>query len=333
MELVVGAGRLDRRVSGADELLIAYREDSGSEYLDHRPNAPADVLVAEDLAVTTLINSRFGMAAFRSLARQGGEIDLAVLPEVPLEKTCTEEREQVARLVATVAGWPGFAASTATKVLHKKRPRLIPILDNQAIFGAYMNPRWPKAPSLTDSVKAQARIAEALDWIAFDLTRHENARVWPALEEREPSRSRIQLFDSVWWMHFRGVEPVERREPRQTETRRTSERATERLSGPHGSGDAVLVFADNDDGYLAWLDAHPVGFVLNSFRNPKPTYLKLHRASCGRIRGVPPRGGAWTSPYIKICSGQRAEIEAWAVDAAHGAVSPCKWCFAEGLGE
>ena len=120
-----------------------------------------DSLVAEDLAVTTLINSRFGIAAFRSLALHGGEVDLRELPDVPLERTTDEERDQVARLIATVAGWTGFAASVATKVLHKKRPRLIPILDNQAIFGAYMNPRWPQAPSLAESVKALPRIREA----------------------------------------------------------------------------------------------------------------------------------------------------------------------------
>jgi hypothetical protein len=293
VELVFGGGRLDRRISGADELLLAYREDSGSEYLDYQPNTRADVLVAEDLAVTTLINSRFGMAAVRSLARQGGEIDLAVLPEIPLEETSKEEREQVARLVATVAAWPGFAASVATKVLHKKRPRLIPILDNQAIFGAYMNPRWPQTPSRADSVKAQARINEALDWIAFDLTRRENARVWLALEQREPSRSRIQLFDSIWWMHFRQVEPAGRPEPPQTEMR-ASERATERVSAALESGDAVLVFADNDDGYLAWLDSHPTGFVLNSFRRPKPTYSSCTAPPAAAYRA--PRHAAELGP-------------------------------------
>ena len=51
-----------------------------------------------------------------------------------------------------MASWDGFAASVATKILHKKRPALIPILDNQAIFGAYMNPQWPSKPSRADSI-------------------------------------------------------------------------------------------------------------------------------------------------------------------------------------
>jgi hypothetical protein len=52
------------------------------------------------------------------------------------------------------------------------------------------------------------RIKEALDWIAHDLIRPENASVWPRLEDIEPERSRIELFDMVWWMYFRQVEPV-----------------------------------------------------------------------------------------------------------------------------
>jgi len=96
----------------------------------------------------------------------------------------------------------------ATKVLHKKRPGLIPILDNQAIFGAYMNPRWPEARSSAESIYAVARIREALEWVYFDLTRPENTEVWPRLEQIEPMRARIELFDMVWWMYFRQVEPV-----------------------------------------------------------------------------------------------------------------------------
>jgi hypothetical protein len=63
---------------------------------------------------------------------------------VPLEKTSAEERAQVASFIAAVTDWEGFAASVPTKVLHKERPKLIPILDNEAFFGAYMNPKWPR---------------------------------------------------------------------------------------------------------------------------------------------------------------------------------------------
>jgi hypothetical protein len=59
-----------------------------------------------------------------------------------------------------------------------------------------------------DTIKAVSRIREALDWIAADITRSENASVWPQLHAIEPERSRIELFDMVWWMYFRQVEPV-----------------------------------------------------------------------------------------------------------------------------
>jgi hypothetical protein len=312
-----------------DGLLLAYRQDSGAEYLDYEPATSSEELLPEDLAVTSLINSRFSMNAFRSLARHGRDVNLLSLPDVPLELATAEERQQVAALIATVANWPGLAASVATKVLHKKRPSLIPVLDNQAIFGAYMNPRWPDRHSSTDSVKSVVRIQEALDWIAGDLARPENAIVWEHLHTLEPSRSRIQLFDSLWWMYFREVEPVRQPLPVQV-TVATPHEPSRPTRSDGGAPDGLVVFANDESGYLAWLDVHSDGYVLNSFPKPKASYLKLHRAACGRIRGTPPRGGLWTTPYIKVCSADRVAIEAWAFSSTSGSVSPCGWCMAEG---
>jgi hypothetical protein len=323
VELVTGAGRQDRRIVEVEGLLLAYRDDSGAEYLDYEPRTPSDELLPEDLAVTSLINSRFSMDAFRSLARRGHEVDLRLMPDAALEQTTADERERIADLVATVAQWPGFAASVATKVLHKKRPRLIPILDNQAIFGAYMNPQWPQRRAFAESVKSNPRIKEALDWIAFDLTRPENATVWQRLHTLEPSRSRIQLFDSIWWMYFRQVEPVQRPTPATAR----AERLPTGDAGAVATDAELAVFSDDEDGYLAWLAEHPDGYVLNSYRNPSASYLKLHRAACGRIQGAPPRGTTWTRPYIKVCADSRPVVEAWALATTAGSVSPCGWCL------
>ena len=101
-----------------------------------------------------------------------------------------------------MTSWPGVGASIATKTLHKKRPALVPILDNMAIFGAYMNPLWPEQRAKEDTVKAVPRIREALDWIAVDVSRGDNEPVWAELEAIEPDRTRIDLFDMVWWMFF-----------------------------------------------------------------------------------------------------------------------------------
>ncbi len=108
-------------------------------------------------------------------------------------------RQRLAALIGMMTSWPWVGASLATKTLHKKRPRLIPVLDNQAIFGAHLNPRWPEQRSLMDTIKATARIREALDWIAYDLSRPENAEAWTALSAMAPNRSRIESDTSSAW--------------------------------------------------------------------------------------------------------------------------------------
>jgi hypothetical protein len=189
MELIFGAGKLDRRVT-------------------EEPTTPRDRVLVEDLAVTMLINSRVDARQAVGVFRNGPTLDLSVLPDKALAETTDSEREVVAEVVAAMTTWPGIGASVATKTLHKKRPALIPILDNLAIFGAYMYPLWPEKRARAETIKAVPRIKEALDWIAEDLTRPENACVWPQLQAIEPKRSQIDLFDMIWWMYFRKVEPV-----------------------------------------------------------------------------------------------------------------------------
>jgi hypothetical protein len=211
ISLIVGAGNIDRIIQNADDLLLQYRKDSGYRYLDFAPQTPSDKIMPEDLAVTLLMNSRVDWRAFCSIQDHGQTIELSKLPLKSLEQTSIDDRKQIATVITSLAKYPGIAASVATKLLHKKRPALIPILDNQAIFGAYMNPNWSQEPALRDSVRDENLIRSALDWIAFDLNRPENVAVWDDLLTIEPRRTRIQLFDCVWWMYFRKIQPVKRR--------------------------------------------------------------------------------------------------------------------------
>lgn len=144
-----------------------------------------------------MVNARFGATAALSVVQHGADLGLKTLPNCTLESSRDDERQRVAELVAMVARWRGFGTSTATKVLHKKRPALIPILDNQAIFGAYLDPRWPGRRSGQDSVYGVQLVRAALDRLVVDLTRHENQRAWQVLAHMEPGRSRIELFDMV----------------------------------------------------------------------------------------------------------------------------------------
>ena len=79
------------------------------------------------------------------------------------------------------------------------------------------------------------------------------------------------------------------------------------------------IFEDDDPGYEAWLAEHPAGWVVNATRNPKPAYLKLHRATCTTIAELRSGYSRWTTgEYIKICSERRADLERWASRSVGG---------------
>jgi hypothetical protein len=85
-------------------------------------------------------------------------------------------------------------------------------------------------------------------------------------------------------------------------------------------------FRDDDAGYLAWLAAHPDGYVINIARSPSATEARVHHAGCRTISGQIPRGGAWTGPYVKVCAEQLAELEQWAIDQVGEPIWRCGTC-------
>jgi len=89
--------------------------------------------------------------------------------------------------------------------------------------------------------------------------------------------------------------------------------------------DTISVFKDDDVGFFDWIDHHPDGHFINSERNPKPSYLVLHRPACPHIDRDPSRH--WTKDYIKICSQSRSDLEEWAAGSIGGDVTLCSRCF------
>jgi hypothetical protein len=69
---------------------------------------------------------------------------------------------------------------------------------------------------------------------------------------------------------------------------------------------------DHDAEYLAWLRAHPDGFVVNTHLPPSPSYLVLHRASGRTINRDLPGGRSWTRHYGRACAESSTELHAWA---------------------
>jgi hypothetical protein len=87
----------------------------------------------------------------------------------------------------------------------------------------------------------------------------------------------------------------------------------------------VTVFQDDDDAFFDWLADNPNGYFLNTERNPKPTYLVLHQPQCPHFKGGEQLH--WTKGYVKVCSAERAELEAWAQATVGGEVTLCRSCF------
>jgi len=88
---------------------------------------------------------------------------------------------------------------------------------------------------------------------------------------------------------------------------------------------SATVFRDDDSGFFEWLDENPGGYFINSERNPRPTYLVLHRPSCPHFKGSPKL--KWTKDYVKVCSSDRVELEEWASETVGGEVTLCRTCF------
>lgn len=85
-------------------------------------------------------------------------------------------------------------------------------------------------------------------------------------------------------------------------------------------------FVDDDAGYEAWLRKHPAGFVVNAWRVPDSSYLKLHRASCATINGRPTNGESWTTTTSKTCATTIAVLDAWARGVAGEVPDRCGSC-------
>jgi hypothetical protein len=87
----------------------------------------------------------------------------------------------------------------------------------------------------------------------------------------------------------------------------------------------IVPFKDDSRGFLSWITGNPDGYLINADRNPKPSYLVLHRSGCGHFRGEADLN--WTKDYIKFCSRDSGELEDWAASSVGGKVTRCPSCM------
>lgn len=86
----------------------------------------------------------------------------------------------------------------------------------------------------------------------------------------------------------------------------------------------MIIFIEEDEAYLHWVDDNRAGFVINTRRRPSPEYVVLHRATCPQI-STASRSNWTTNEYIKICSTEMGQLHAWARQLG-GTPSPCGFC-------
>ena len=85
-------------------------------------------------------------------------------------------------------------------------------------------------------------------------------------------------------------------------------------------------FRDDDEGYVRWLQEHPSGLVVNTYRRPSQNYLILHRADCPHISARADESRRRTVDYIKICAANVEDVQTWARQAVGGTLTRCRTC-------
>ena len=88
---------------------------------------------------------------------------------------------------------------------------------------------------------------------------------------------------------------------------------------------SFTIFQDDDDGFFDWVEAHPDGYLINTYPDPKPSFLVLHHSKCRHVNDT--QGVDRTTNRVKVCSDDRHELEQWAMDTVGGEVTLCRTCF------
>ncbi|MEO6042390.1 MAG: hypothetical protein ABIQ47_00540 [Tepidiformaceae bacterium] len=85
--------------------------------------------------------------------------------------------------------------------------------------------------------------------------------------------------------------------------------------------------AEDEGRYLAWVAAHPDGFVVNTTRpKPNPNELVLHLGRCHTISELQVDKERFTGgSYQKVCSLRWGELQVWA-ERVGGKLQPCSFC-------
>ena len=319
------------RIEDVLEAALEFIASDGSyQHYDLARVEQDNELTEADIRVANAIIARMSPRVRAGIYARASAINGA-LERIPTSVSLVDDESVIpwlalAELFRVMDGIPEVRLPRQTKVLHKKRPALIPILDS--VVEGYLRSVYSVRRTGDDAgyavelIRAYKRELDA-NHAALSLLRAE-------LLNRGIDLTECRLLDLFLWAYSGVYTPLYQRAAQLSVDSPVPARVkTPSHAIPHASSSPdidVKIFRDDDAGYLAWLEAHPNGFVLNVARSPRPNYLILHAASCRTIRGRPPRGGPWTGPYVKVCSSDVLQIAAWTGREVGASPTRCGIC-------
>jgi hypothetical protein len=286
-----------------------------------------NVLTMSDIAIANWMIARMSRRVMEGIYRRAAKIN-AALATIPPASTLTMRADGVPweglqALMRAIEGTPEVGLARATKVLHKKRPALIPILDS--VLETYLR-------RIDGLRRAGDFAADAVELIAsykreLDASLPTLQALQAKLRNRGVELSEVRLLDLFLWGYSGTYTPLYLRDEAGAPAKPTTSLGQPSVASAEAlTIGAVELFRDDDAGYLQWLADHPHGFVLNAARSPRPNYLILHRADCRTINGRPRRSGPWTGPYVKVCADDPLDVAAWAGATVGAAPRRCQVC-------
>ncbi len=322
---------LNSRVIGSPlERLVEFAEVDGT-YQGYDQISPDPFeLNALDVRLANRIIARMGADVSARILARRGEV-AAALRSVPTDATLAVPADRVYwdalhGLYRALSGLPAVGVPRMTKVLHRKRPALVPILDE--VVRSYLC-----------DVETLDLTGDAADR-ALTLTRayhrelhHQLAELTQlrdALDGRGIQLTECRILDILLWAYSGTYTPlwqrrghgVTRPDPK---PRHQPPGAAVPIDAWSRLPAALTRFVDDDDGYLGWRRDHPAGWVLNCERQPRDTYLKLHRADCPHLE---PRPG-WsnlTAAFAKVCGISPDPFDEWLTATLSTGPDRCPVC-------
>jgi hypothetical protein len=194
------AGRIEKLLSPpADKLLRRYFDPAtqfAASTFDDLGSNPLDYLTADDLLAVTTLDVRVKPLGLRWLLGSGADQMTHLLGALPADIDLTEASNADVEAVDAASDYlrsglrMGVGPVTASKLLARKRPRLVPITDSVILMqlGLGAQAHWEARHGLRDWLRAPA--------VASLLTELVEAAPAPV--------THLRAFDVVTWMRGSG---------------------------------------------------------------------------------------------------------------------------------